>query len=478
MHGFSTALSNGWALASSHQKDIEGKQSMGSVTFYKQSDGRWLNYQEIIAPNAENFANFGMSLAIDGTTAVISAIGDHEKGVFSGAAYIYHFNYSSNLWEFDTKLTASDGATGHRFGQTVAINEGLILVGTHLADGNASKSGAAYVFEKINDTWTETQKIWAKNGKTNDYFAHKIHILDANTLAIGAYNADGQEERSGVVYVFTKDTQWAENSVLSASDGKSSDLFGFSLTSGASEGSLIDDILFIGAPGTNNDNGQTGSVFLFHKSENTWSENYELIENTASHNDHFGTSISYNKKGNLFVSASRAKKNELKGSGKVYIYENISLDDSSIKSGTEFKFADSATYDHFGTSISSDYENLIVASPYATEDDKTNSGNVHFFRYTSVIEGVDVEQLYSVKQNFPNPFTKSTVIEYTIKKTGRVKINLYNTVGLLVNEIVNEVKDFGTYTVTFKGAGLRPGIYFYKFEINGYSSNKRMVFVK
>ena len=195
--GFSSAVSGGWAIVSSPQKDANGKKSSGGVTFYQLTEGQWKIAQQVLPTDISELGSFGSSLAIQGNTAVISAIGDHQGGLFSGAVYVYNYDYLLGKWRLVAKLKASDVAIGKRFGHSVALKDDLIVVGAYNADGNEAKSGAAYVFQKIEGLWSESHKIYATEGKTNDYFGHQVHIISENHIAIGAYNADGAEERSG-----------------------------------------------------------------------------------------------------------------------------------------------------------------------------------------------------------------------------------------------------------------------------------------
>tara|TARA_B100000809_G_scaffold4361_1_gene4600 strand:+ start:19691 stop:21241 length:1551 start_codon:yes stop_codon:yes gene_type:complete len=478
LHGFATSVSESWALVSSPQKDINSKQSIGSVVFYQLTDGEWAFFQEVSPEELEEFASFGMSLDIDGTTAVISCFGDHEIGLFSGAVYVYQFDDQEKIWILETKLKASDSSIGTNFGNSVSINNDLIAIGAHNAEGNEIKSGAVYVFEKLDSGWTETKKIVASNGKKNDYFGHEVDIIDENTISVGAYNADGKEERSGVVYIYQKSdaNDWTTEIILSDPNGKSSDLFGYCLSGSTNEQT---NILFLGAPGRNNNELQTGSVYLFSqiKGSNTWSLNYELTESSSGNNDHFGHSVSFNSNGNLFVGANRAAANNSTNAGKIYIYENISLDENSLNEGTEFSQTNSKNFEHFGTSISSDNENLIIASPFAVSDEKTNAGAVYFYRYESLnIDENNLENLYTVHQNIPNPFTSSTLISYNIRKAGNVKITLYDVNGKTISILRDDYQEFGNYSLSFRDIGLSPGIYFFEFTINDFKTTKKMIF--
>ncbi len=85
---------------------------------------------------------------------------------------------------------------------------------------------------------------------------------------------------------------------------------------------------------------------------------------------------------------------------------------------------------------------------------------------------------FDLSQNYPNPFNPSTKIRYDIPVKSNVKLVVYDQLGRVVNEIVNGVKNAGSYEVEFNGSELASGIYFYKLDVDGKSFTKKMILVK
>lgn len=74
---------------------------------------------------------------------------------------------------------------------------------------------------------------------------------------------------------------------------------------------------------------------------------------------------------------------------------------------------------------------------------------------------------YELLQNYPNPFNPSTKIVFGIAKPSEVKIQIFNSIGQFVKEIVNEkVLSTGSYTAVLDGKGLASGVYFYRLIAN------------
>jgi hypothetical protein len=85
---------------------------------------------------------------------------------------------------------------------------------------------------------------------------------------------------------------------------------------------------------------------------------------------------------------------------------------------------------------------------------------------------------YSLFQNYPNPFNPSTQISYTVAKRSFVTLKVYDLLGREVASLVNEVKQAGTYPVTWNAARLGTGVYFYKIQVGSFSETKKMILIK
>jgi hypothetical protein len=85
---------------------------------------------------------------------------------------------------------------------------------------------------------------------------------------------------------------------------------------------------------------------------------------------------------------------------------------------------------------------------------------------------------YTLKQNYPNPFNPVTRISFDIARTGFATLKVYDILGKEVALLVNETKQAGTYTLDFNASNLPSGVYFYKFDINGFTDVKKLILIK
>jgi FG-GAP repeat len=112
----------------------------------------WGQVQELTASDAALVDEFGISVAIDGDTLVVGAWAINLAT--GGAAYIFERNQNGvEGWGEVQKLTASDVAAHDQLGSSVAIDGDTVVVG---AVGKNSNTGAAYAFDLASPTPTPT----------------------------------------------------------------------------------------------------------------------------------------------------------------------------------------------------------------------------------------------------------------------------------------------------------------------------------
>jgi len=86
---------------------------------------------------------------------------------------------------------------------------------------------------------------------------------------------------------------------------------------------------------------------------------------------------------------------------------------------------------------------------------------------------------FNLNQNYPNPFNPSTEIKFDLPQNTFVTLRVYNAVGQVVAELVNnEYRNAGSYSLNFDGSKLASGIYFYSIEAGVYKEVKKMVLIK
>jgi hypothetical protein len=87
---------------------------------------------------------------------------------------------------------------------------------------------------------------------------------------------------------------------------------------------------------------------------------------------------------------------------------------------------------------------------------------------------------YTLSQNYPNPFNPSTQINYSLEKSGKVSLKVFDMLGREVSTLVDENQVAGTYTATFNtaGRGFSSGVYFYRLESGSFVATHKLMLLK
>ncbi len=126
---------------------------------------------------------------------------------------------------------------------------------------------------------------------------------------------------------------------------------------------------------------------------------------------------------------------------------------------------------------------------YSFTDDNIASGNYTYrlkqldfdgsYKYSNEVEAeVTAPAEFALSQNYPNPFNPTTQISYSIVKDGFVSLKVYNSLGQQAASLVNGIVKAGTHEVTFNGANLASGVYYYRINADSFTSTKKMILLR
>lgn len=317
---------------------VDGAQFQGTASFYAVQGGATLPVQEVGASDGAQGDDFGISVALDGDTALIGAA---YKNGGQGAAYV--FVQSNGTWTETQKLVASDGAANDWFGQSVALDGDTAVIGApqYLNFGN----GAAYVFTQSGGTWSESQKLTADDGVGRDQLGISVAV-DGTEVLVGAYGAAFYQ---GAVYAFTESGgSWTQVQKLVAGDPSQNADFGVSV---ALEGTTA----LIGAYG---DASYQGAVYVFGQAAGTWSQAQKLVASDGAANGHFGISVALD--GNrALVGAEGATVGANSHQGEAYAF---SSSNGTWAETQALVSSNGAAWDYFGRSVALYGPNAIIGA--------------------------------------------------------------------------------------------------------------------
>lgn len=293
----------------------------------------WNEMQKLVASDSNEWDYFGGCVSINDDYAVIGKWGD---GLFRGSAYIFKRN--GTIWSQRAKIRASDGEDWDSFGTAICIRGDYVVVG---AEHDDSDRGSAYIFKHSSNNWIQEAKLIASDRASEDYFGQDVSISDDYAI-VGAV---GDDSNRGSVYVYKRNSEnWSQEAKLIASDGKSYDMFGVSV-------SHTGDYLIIGARG---DDSYRGSAYIFKRNGENWSQEAKLSASGGEAGDHFGQSVSID--GDYAIIGARGY--DL-CRGTAYIFKRSG---TSWSQQARLIASDSATGDWFGYTVSIDGDYAIVGA--------------------------------------------------------------------------------------------------------------------
>jgi hypothetical protein len=97
---------------------------------------------------------------------------------------------------------------------------------------------------------------------------------------------------------------------------------------------------------------------------------------------------------------------------------------------------------------------------------------------TSVNGKEQVVNNFRLEQNYPNPFNPTTTINFTLPKSMKVKLTVFDVLGREVTTLLNETMTEGLHNVNFEGSGYASGVYFYRLEAGNKVFQQKMMLVK
>ncbi len=198
--GWSVSISGSYAIIGAPWDDVGTNSSQGSASIYARFANNWILQEKITDANGEATDNFGVSVSISGSYAIIGAESDDVgANANQGSASIYKRNGTS--WDLMKKITDATGAAGYEFGNSVSISEDYAIVGAMLGRGVNGIQGTANIYLRVGLGWQLLQKVVDPGSLGSDFFGTSAAI-EGNTKRF-VCGANGYGSFSGKV-VFGK----------------------------------------------------------------------------------------------------------------------------------------------------------------------------------------------------------------------------------------------------------------------------------
>jgi hypothetical protein len=278
----------------------------------------------LTASDGQTGHHFGESVVIEGETIVVGAIG---YLTFTGAVYVYRISDINKIVAISqvAKLTASNGMKYDSFGRSVAINGNTMVVGAPYVDKNNSYDvGSAYLFvNPSNDLnspeWTQLQQFQPNDSLAGGWFGYSV-AMDTNIAVIGTSALDAN---AAYLFVPANTDETVNSSSSSSSWAQLAKLTGSTGSVFGYTVAVTGNRIIVGAPWDQNSNGnKAGAVFVFTKSSFSWTQMAQLFAVHGAVEYNFGRSVAVSKDGStIMVGASGNDFNTtITDSGAAYLF--------------------------------------------------------------------------------------------------------------------------------------------------------------
>ena len=289
--GNSVGISGDTVVAGSEYHDTAAGSNSGAAYVFQKIAGTWTQIQKLEPHDPLQQRNFGECVAISGDVIVIGNRFDTDLGNNAGCCYV--FERIGGLWQETAKLKGSGGRRNDLSGDTVAVDDGRIVMGSYRSDSSGGKSGSAYVFEKVGGTWQESAHLVA-NDRAGE-LSRGIDI-DGDRILLGARRDSTQGTDSGAGYVFElQNGVWLQTAKLVPSIARAGDWSGECVA-------LSGERLTISGHFHDLYGSNSGVATTFERVNGAWIETGTLVSSAPSPNDNFSFALAMS--GNLCVGTS------------------------------------------------------------------------------------------------------------------------------------------------------------------------------
>ena len=386
----------------------------GAAYVFVRDADTWTQQAYLKAHNAGAFDQFGSAVAVAGDTVVVGAYtedgnatavdGDATNNDATDAGAAYVFVRDDTTWAQQGYLKAHNAGTDDQFGISVAVDGDTVVVGAFLEDGNATtgngdagnndahRAGAAYVFVRDADTWTQQAYLKAHNAGAGDRFGRSVAV-DGDTVVVGAYLEDGDAGNNaandaGAAYVFVRgDTTWTQQAYLKADSTGAGDRFGIAVA-------LDGDTVVIGAPlessnattvdgdAGNNDTLRAGAAYVFVREGTAWAQQAYLKADNAGAFDAFGSAVAVDGDTAVVGAAGESSNattvdgdtgnNNASKTGAAYVF----VRDGSAWAQRAYLKADNAgAFDEFGSTVAVAGDTVVIGATGESSSAVTVNGD-------------------------------------------------------------------------------------------------------
>ncbi|MEM7130375.1 MAG: FG-GAP repeat protein [Chloroflexota bacterium] len=283
---------------------VGGMTIAGQGTVYifeRNAQNQWLQVATLTAPDSTGDLSFGDAVAIDGDLAVVGSYDALVDGIKAGAAYLFRRG-NNGEWALETKLIAPDGTPNALFGGAVDVSNDVVLIGAELDDDGQTDSGSAYIFRYDGSSgWNQEEKVQASEVGENMKFGATLSLSE-DRLIIGAPGLGS----SSYIFHYEGNEQWVQKAKFLPQHN------GFWRYTYANSVSIDGDVAVVGVQRDDDYGREVGAAYFYHYNGTEWVLHIKKTPKDYARFDDFGYTVATSN-GNIM---SRAL-----GKNAVYIFD-------------------------------------------------------------------------------------------------------------------------------------------------------------
>eukprot|EP00002_Diphylleia_rotans_P004550 TRINITY_DN133_c0_g1_i1.p1 TRINITY_DN133_c0_g1~~TRINITY_DN133_c0_g1_i1.p1 ORF type:complete len:1995 (-),score=291.76 TRINITY_DN133_c0_g1_i1:835-6819(-) len=346
----------------------DGGDLWGRVFIYTLQGQEWM-FSEILGGSIQGQLRFGASVAMrDGRLLV----GDPEnKKSFPNSGAVHIFTLSGAFWRLETDLEPDVPTTGLFFGESVSLNSTRALVGaTKRMEEDLSATGLVFVFTLQGPSWILERKLSPATGASGGLFGFSVQFLDTAIIAGAPLHSESGQSESGLIATFeiSQGGEITEATVFPSTIEAFSN-FGSSISGFGAK-------YAVGCPKCSASERVCGVVYLFEYTPLVSTLVETISPQGTGSAALFGTSLSLGDNW-LFVGAPGSRTNSGISQGATYtfttegsgFYENDILLPSDPLEGQSYGFA-----------LASNGLEIVVGCPKSTSRGQAETGSFYLYK--------------------------------------------------------------------------------------------------
>lgn len=335
------------------------------VYIFKRVGGTWQDMQTITPSDWQSGDQFGQSVAIDGNTIVVGALGDTNGSTSSGSVYVYDYDSDLDEWLQTQKLISTTfNGNWNKFGGSVDIEGDTILIGApgYQATNTNNGKGGISIWTRSGLTWTVGQEVGLSSEVQFSRFGAEVKLDGTHVIASGSLQ--------------TKILAWEYSG--GSLTGPSS-----IVRSGVSSGSFLDSIEvkngWLAVPSRETSPSSVYKIMVYEHTGSAWTQrqNTATTINNQINDVAFTDDLSQLIVGHyLYTSGSGSASGavtRLEKSGSTYSeVQTLPVTPDSYNSGANAQF---------GASVVGADNEFYIAAPYTTAitNGATTAGNINLY---------------------------------------------------------------------------------------------------